>query len=41
MALLYGAGLRLSECLDLRIKDVDFGRGQLVIRRGKGLEAIG
>jgi integron integrase len=36
VALLYGAGLRPSECLDLRIKDVDFGRGQLVIRRGKG-----
>ena len=36
VALLYGACLRLSECLDLRIKDVDFGRGQLVIRRGKG-----
>ena len=35
-ALLYGSGLRLSECLDLRVKDVDFDRRQLVIRRGKG-----
>jgi integron integrase len=34
--LLYGAGLRLLECLALRVKDVDFGRGQLVVRRGKG-----
>jgi integron integrase len=34
--LLYGAGLRLNECLRLRVKDVDFERGQLVVRRGKG-----
>ncbi len=34
--LLYGAGLRLLECCKLRIKDVDFVRNQLVIRRGKG-----
>jgi len=34
--LLYGAGLRLLECLTLRIKDLDFGRGQIIIRRGKG-----
>ena len=36
VALLYGSGLRLSECLDLRVKDVDFDRNQLVVRRGKG-----
>ena len=34
--LLYGSGLRLTECLMLRIKDVDFERGQLTVRRGKG-----
>jgi len=35
-ALLYGAGLRLFECLQLRIKDVDFGSGQIVVRAAKG-----
>ena len=34
--LLYGGGLRLLECLTLRIKDVDLSRGELTIRRGKG-----
>lgn len=34
--LLYGAGLRLMECVTLRIKDVDFERRQLTLRRGKG-----
>ena len=34
--LLYGARLRLQECLELRIKDVDFDLNQLVVRRGKG-----
>lgn len=35
-ALLYGSGLRLSECLTLRIKDVDFDRNIIVVREGKG-----
>jgi integron integrase len=34
--LLYGSGLRLIECCQLRIKDVDFGRRMLTIRDGKG-----
>lgn len=34
--LLYGSGLRLSECLGLRIKDVDFDRFEIVVREGKG-----
>jgi len=34
--LLYGAGLRLMECCRLRIKDVDFGAQQLLVRAGKG-----
>ena len=34
--LLYGAGLRLSECLRLRVKDLDAARHQLIVREGKG-----
>jgi integron integrase len=34
--LLYGSGLRLTECLGLRVKDIDLGRGELTVRRGKG-----
>ena len=34
--LLYGSGMRLMEGLTLRVKDVDIGRGEIVIRRGKG-----
>jgi integron integrase len=35
-SLLYGAGLRLLECLRLRVKDIDFGSHQIVLREGKG-----
>ena len=34
--LLYGTGMRLLEGLRLRIKDVDFARGQIIVRGGKG-----
>ncbi len=36
VALLYGAGLRLQECLALRVKDLDFDGRQVIVRRGKG-----
>ena len=35
--LLYGAGLRLMERVRLRVKDIDFGYGQITVRDGKGL----
>ena len=35
--LLYGSGLRLMECLRLRVKDIDFGYGHIMVRDGKGL----
>jgi integron integrase len=34
--LLYGSGMRLMECLTLRVKDLDLERHEIVIRRGKG-----
>lgn len=36
VSLLYGAGLRLNECLSLRVKDVDLSGAKLVVRQGKG-----
>lgn len=35
-ALIYGGGLRVSECCELRVKDVDFDQGLLFVRGGKG-----
>jgi len=35
-SLLYGSGLRLMECASLRVKDLDFGARQILVRRGKG-----
>lgn len=35
-SLLYGSGLRLMECLRLRIKDVDLARNEITVREGKG-----
>jgi len=34
--LLYGSGLRLNECLSLRVKDLDLDRREVTVRRGKG-----
>ena len=35
-ALLYGSGVRLMECVRLRVKDLNFERGELLVRQGKG-----
>jgi integron integrase len=35
-SLLYGSGLRLMECVRLRVKDVDFARNEICVRDGKG-----
>ncbi|RJQ45484.1 MAG: integron integrase [Nitrospiraceae bacterium] len=34
--LLYGSGLRLMECVRLRVKDIDFAQKQIIVRDGKG-----
>jgi integrase len=36
LRLCYGSGLRVSECVRLRVKDLDFEQGLLYVRRGKG-----
>ena len=37
-SLMYGAGLRLTECLELRVQDIDFRANQIVVRSGKGFK---
>jgi integron integrase len=37
-SLLYGSGLRLTECLSLRVKDIDFGYCHINVRDGKGFK---
>jgi integron integrase len=34
--LMYGTGLRLSECLSIRVQDIDFDRSEILVRNGKG-----
>lgn len=35
--LLYGSGLRLAECVRLRVQDLDFSQHQILVRDGKGM----
>ena len=36
VVLMYGSGLRLMECVELRVQDIDFERGEILVRDGKG-----
>ncbi len=36
ITLLYGSGLRVMECVRLRVKDIDFAYNQIIVRDGKG-----
>lgn len=38
LRLIYGTGMRIMECLRLRVKDVDFERREIVVREGKGFK---
>jgi integron integrase len=38
LRLVYGTGMRINECLSLRVKDVDFERHEILIRDGKGFK---
>jgi integron integrase len=38
VSLLYGSGMRIMECLRLRVKDVDFSRHEILVREGKGFK---
>jgi integron integrase len=40
VVILYGAGLRIQDCVALRVKDIDFDRHQIVVRRGKGQKDV-
>ncbi len=35
-SLMYGTGLRLMECLELRVQDIDFSQNEIIVRNGKG-----
>jgi integrase len=38
LKLVYGTGMRIMECLRLRVKDIDFERSEITIREGKGFK---
>jgi integrase len=40
VSLLYGSGLRLMECMRLRVQDVDFSYHQITVRDGKGRDRV-
>ena len=40
-SVMYGAGLRVSECLGLRVHDLDFSTGQIMVRDGRGSKTVG